>query len=112
MRGWKVDFGNGLDVVRIGKTRGPQLELQGRAIGEGRRSDLRVLLTEKLPEDWTEDHENALTQFLAKHYDGSWILMVATSLHARWNQLTSGEQRRIVRREGFLELDAWWNEED
>lgn len=110
MKGWKVQIDPDLTRVQVGKSRGKAQSLQVVAVGEGRRSDLRVLLVQELPEAWTDDHEAALLESLAEEFSGHWVTLVTGLLHPRWEQLTSGEQRRILAREGLEEPTVWLGE--
>jgi hypothetical protein len=104
MRGWKVVLDEKLYQIQVGKSRGAKVELQGRGLGHGRRSNLKVLLVEELPESFGEDHEKALVEALQDHHSGDWVVMAGTGLHPRWEELTRGEQRRLMQREGFEEI--------
>lgn len=107
MRGWKVTLEEDLAQVKVGKTRGKALEVRPCGIGEGERSPLRVLLVEEFPESWSDEHEQALVETLQETYSGDWVIMGTTALHPRWEQLTSGEQRRLLNREGFFDVASW-----
>lgn len=104
MRGWKVVLDARLYQIQVGKTRGPRVELQGRGLGHGRRSSLKVLLVEELPENFGDDHEKALVESLQEQHGGEWVVMAGVGLHPRWEELTRGEQRRLMQREGFEEI--------
>ena len=107
MRGWKVNLSADLTKAAVGKTRGPALELDGCGWAQGRRSDLHVLLVESLPEGWTDEHEDALSDKLSSDFGGDWVLVQGSRLMPRWSELTHGEKRLLRRREGFRELSEW-----
>lgn len=107
MRGWKVTLGDDLAQIQVAKSRAKALELRPCGVGESDRSGLCVLLVEDFPENWSDEHEQALAEALEQAYRGDWVIMATATLHPRWEQLTTGEQRRLMNREGFLDTASW-----